>query len=173
MTELAPTITIPALILVAVAAAIDWRVQRVPNVLTFGGAAFGALLQFVVNGPGGLVTAALGLFVCMACFMPFYVMRGMAAGDVKLMAAVGAFVGPLVGLVACLYTMLVGALIGIAYICFALPAVVDASSMQQREGHRGGLTQRIPYAGAIAAGSLLAMLQPYLLLGNLISGRAL
>jgi prepilin peptidase CpaA len=80
---------------VAVAAvASDLRTRRIPNLLTFG-AAIGALVYgAVMAGSDGFSQAALGWFLAALLFFPIFALRGMGAGDVKLLAALGAWLGP-------------------------------------------------------------------------------
>jgi prepilin peptidase CpaA len=81
-------------VLLAAAAAIDWRTHRVPNWLTVGGMAFGLLYNAAVHGlVSGLLPALAGLAAGLALLLPLYALRIMGAGDVKLMAMVGAFLG--------------------------------------------------------------------------------
>lgn len=105
--------------LLAVAAVIDCRTYRIPNWLTMSGAAFA--LAYAVAVPfapklgffwalGGF---ALGLFM----FLPLYMIKVMGAGDVKLMAMAGAFLGVSDTFYAILCTFIVG---GIAALGFAL-----------------------------------------------------
>ena len=80
--------------LLTLACVTDLRDRRIPNVLT-GSAAIAAVLFHLVTG--GWVAAGwsiVGLVVGALLFMPMFVLRGMGAGDVKLLAAVGAWVGP-------------------------------------------------------------------------------
>jgi prepilin signal peptidase PulO-like enzyme (type II secretory pathway) len=77
----------------AAAVVIDVRTRRIPNWLTGGLAAGGFGLAF----GGGSVTpwqALLGLALGLALMLPGHVIGATGAGDVKLMAAVGAFLGP-------------------------------------------------------------------------------
>jgi prepilin peptidase CpaA len=147
----------PLLVLLAVATLIDWRKHRVPNSLSLGAALIGLLVQTSLSGPTGLAVAAGGWIVCLVCFLPFYVSGGMAAGDVKLMAAVGTFLGPMGGVVACVVTLVVGALIGL--LCLGYEALLGASQ-GQAGGLDEGLRAKIPYAGAIAAGTALVVTWP-------------
>src|SRR5438067_184480 len=83
------------LLLVSIAAVNDLATRRIPNRLLLAGLACLLVLNLLSADPGAAMLAALGgMGVGLAVFMPFYLMRGMAAGDVKLMAAVGAFTGP-------------------------------------------------------------------------------
>jgi prepilin peptidase CpaA len=95
-----------------VAAVIDGLTLKVPNWLTYSFAALGLGASLA---PGGLTPAesALGLLAGLAVLLPLYAIGGMGAGDVKLMAGVGAWVGPFVTLGAFVATVLVGGAIGL------------------------------------------------------------
>ena len=87
---------VPVLVLslgLAAAVVTDVRTRRIPNWLTAAMAGAGFGLAF----GGGVVTpaqAALGLLAGLLLMMPGHVIGATGAGDVKLMAAVGAIVGP-------------------------------------------------------------------------------
>jgi prepilin peptidase CpaA len=72
----------------------DLRTRRIPNALTFSAALLGLLVQLFVAGPGGALTAVGGWAVGLLLFLPFFMLGGMGGGDVKLLAALGAFLGP-------------------------------------------------------------------------------
>src|SRR5215471_12693389 len=95
-----PTLTgqsYPALALLAallgVAVLTDLRSHRVPNLLNLAGLIAGLALQTYTAGLHGLGDGLLGACVGLACFAPLYLLKGMGAGDVKLLAAVGAVLG--------------------------------------------------------------------------------
>jgi len=162
-------IAIPLLLILGVATLTDWRVRTIPNVLTFGAALFGLILQGTINGLPGLAIAAGGWIVGLVCFLPFYAKGGMAAGDVKLMAAVGAFLGPIPGFAACLFTLIAGGVIGIVSVAINWGLRLIASSTSEGPmSLRDALRTRIPYAGAIAAGTSIVLLVPALVPANLI-----
>ncbi len=75
------------------AAVIDMRHHRLPNTLTATAALMGIILQYSLLGCNGLLNGLAGLFTGLMLLLPFYAMRWMGAGDVKLMAAAGAFLG--------------------------------------------------------------------------------
>lgn len=152
-------IIIPLLVLLGVATFFDWSTNTIPNVLTFGGAVFALVLQGTLNGIPGLGLGIAGWLICLACFLPLYMGGGMAAGDVKLIAAVGAFVGPVFGLGACLYSLIAGGLIGLVCIVFAR-ARAGTAAPDHASAIRTVLKTRIPYAGAIAAGTSFIVLVP-------------
>lgn len=101
-------------IAVAVVAAIwDLRTRRIPNLLTFGS----ALLAIVAHTYTGGVTAAgwslAGWFVGVLFFLPIFALRGMGAGDVKLLAALGAWLGPGPIVWVALFSLVAGGVIGL------------------------------------------------------------
>lgn len=91
---LPPPGTLPPLLLSVVMAVGDWRTRRIPNYLTFGGALAGIVFQTAVGGVNGLVQALLGLFLGLGLLLLPYILGGMGAGDVKALAALGAWLGP-------------------------------------------------------------------------------
>ncbi len=80
--------------LVLVAAAGDIRCRRIPNWLTLGGIVTGLLAGAATAGWRGLGQSTAGMLLGFTIYLGFYCLRAMGAGDVKLMAAVGAIVGP-------------------------------------------------------------------------------
>src|SRR5690348_16655973 len=91
----------------------DVRTRRIPNALTFGGAALGVLMATIAHGGSGAISSLLGLIVGLALFLPFWLLRGLGAGDVKLMAALGAWLGMPVVLMVAFYTALAGGALAI------------------------------------------------------------
>ena len=106
-------------VLLAIAAVSDYRTYKIPNWLTFGGAAFALIYKTTIAAAplAAFGLAAGGLLFGLAIMLPMYIVRVMGAGDVKLMAMVGAFLGFSATLHAALYVFIVG---GIAAIGFAL-----------------------------------------------------
>jgi prepilin peptidase CpaA len=76
----------------------DIRSRRIPNGLVFSGMVAGLLLNTLLPetmGGVGIVGSATGLGLGLLLLLPFHLLRVMGAGDVKLMAMAGAFLGPL------------------------------------------------------------------------------
>lgn len=97
-----------ALVVAGLACLTDIRSRRIPNVLTLGAAA-GAFGNFLVtDGLRGLGWSAAGWAVGLAMFLPLFVLRGIGGGDVKLMAALGAWLGPVNAVWLALYSALAG-----------------------------------------------------------------
>ena len=79
----------------AVACCIDVRQHRIPNWLTFGAAAAGLIFHTLASGGSGFAGALLGWATGAAIFFLPFALGGLGAGDVKLIAALGAwFVWP-------------------------------------------------------------------------------
>ncbi len=102
---LAVAVVVPATLL---ASWIDFRSRKVPNWLNAALAAGGLAAQAVYFGWSGVGQGAAGIGVGLACLILPWAMGGMGAGDVKLLAAIGAWLGPAM----CLAAFAVGALAG-------------------------------------------------------------
>jgi prepilin peptidase CpaA len=77
-----------------VACVTDIRSRRIPNVLTFGAAVAGLLFHLATGGRDAGFDSAMGYLAGTAIFLPFFLLGGMGAGDIKLLAALGAWIGP-------------------------------------------------------------------------------
>jgi prepilin peptidase CpaA len=92
----------------------DLKSRRLPNWLTLSSAA-GAFGFFLArDGWHGLAWSMGGWAVGLAMFLPFFVLRGIGGGDVKLVAALGAWFGPSSAAWLALYTALAGGPLAIA-----------------------------------------------------------
>lgn len=95
MFSVPPPGAVALLLLVVLGAAVyDVRSRRIPNWLSMSGVLLGlALNAFLYQGWPGLKLSLQGLAMGFGVYFVLYVLRAMGAGDVKLMAAVGAIVG--------------------------------------------------------------------------------
>lgn len=118
----------------------DLRCRRIPNWLTGGGVTAGLFCGAAKSGWFGLGMAAGGATAGFLLFLIFYLMGGMGAGDIKLMCAFGALLGPSGTIVAGLFAAVAGALLAGAVLL-----------LKPR-------TRAIPYAPAVVVGAWLAML---------------
>ncbi len=92
---------------------IDLKQHRIPNFLTFSALIAGFSLQLLLQGWDGLTYSLSGLAVGFLILIPFYIKGGMGAGDVKLMAAAGTFLGFKGTLLAVGLTLFAGSIMGI------------------------------------------------------------
>jgi prepilin peptidase CpaA len=82
------------LVVLLTAATFDVLYRRIPNWLTVSGVVLGIAMNTLIGTPeAGIVYALAGLAVAFGIYAALYALRAMGAGDVKLMAAVGALVG--------------------------------------------------------------------------------
>jgi prepilin peptidase CpaA len=100
--------------LLALACISDLRTRRIPNVLTLSAAVGALLFHLATGGWSAAGWGVAGLFVGALLFFPLFALRGMGAGDVKLLAAVGAWVGPGQVAAIALATSIAGGIIAVA-----------------------------------------------------------
>jgi prepilin peptidase CpaA len=146
----------------------DLLFHRISNRLTGSLLCVGFAIRMLDGVWSGLEQSLLGVLVGLGCLLPFYIARAMGAGDVKLLAATGALLGPYDAWIAAICTLLIGAVLAVMYLAGgAVRAVADApagSSWTMRVTHAHMRVQelrreRMPYALAIALGSLAAIAQ--------------
>lgn len=100
-------------ILLALACVSDLRTRRIPNVLTISAAAVAVLFHLATSGWSAAGWSFAGLFLGAVLFFPMFALRGMGAGDVKLLAAVGAWLGPAQVVTVALATSIAGGVIAV------------------------------------------------------------
>jgi prepilin peptidase CpaA len=152
------------LTLLAIALLSDLRERRIPNQLVVIGLLLGLGGHTWLAGVGGLTVAVSGALVGLLCFLPLYISGRLGAGDVKLMAMCGAFLGPLHVVVASVASLLVGGVIGVAWVYWQLSSdgedyITDdgPSASSPTVGHQDMPASAIPYAVAIFGGVLVAL----------------
>jgi prepilin peptidase CpaA len=128
-----------AALLGLIAAEEDLRRRSVPNWLTAAGAA-GGLVCAAGSGWHGLEMAAAGVVAGFLILLPFHWLRAMGGGDVKLLAAFGALLGPSGILLAAVFAAVFG-------------GITAAGALAWRPGSRA-----IPYAPAIVLGAWVSLL---------------
>jgi prepilin peptidase CpaA len=164
------------LALLAIALLSDVRERRIPNQLVVSGLLLGLAGHAWLAGFGGLMFAVSGSLVGLLCLLPFHISGGLGAGDVKLMAMCGAFLGPLQVGMASIASLLVGGVIGVVWAFWQFSAgdedcVEDEGrSSLQAVGQPVALSSAIPYALAIVAGVLIALKAAPILLLTLTGG---
>ncbi|EYS89222.1 peptidase A24 [Cupriavidus sp. SK-4] len=153
--------------IVLTAAAIDLHRRRIPNWLTFGALIAALPMMAAMHGlAAGSLAWLLGWTAGLVLLLPFYLMRGMAAGDVKLMAAVGAWLGVSMVLKIALATCVIGGIWALIQVLatgqgrstlarvghMLIAALVPGSRPVQPQA--GASAGSMPYGVVIAAGTL-------------------
>jgi prepilin peptidase CpaA len=149
------------------ATVIDIRHRRVPNVLTMGVASAGLVLAMAGLGTATIGGALAGLALGLALLLPGHVLGATGAGDVKLLAAFGALLGPAGVFDAFLRAAILGGVIALAAALWRgrLRETVYGTAMLVTTRNRAVTAQlkqpavnnRIPYAPALAFGAALAV----------------
>ena len=158
--------------LLVVASISDCRSYRIPNWLTFGGALFALLSGMVMaRTPGaGAVQALSGLALGFVLLLPGYALGVMGAGDVKLMAMVGAFLGAAATFQALLLSFIASGVLALAFAIYhrkllrMLGNLKNAAQGMVMTGMAGVATTpatdrrqsvgKLPFALCIGAGTL-------------------
>lgn len=107
------SVLIPGILL---ASWIDYKQRRVPNWLNAAIAIAGLLAQAWFNGWAGVGAGVCGLCVGFAVLIVPWLMHGMGAGDVKLMMAIGVWLGPWITFLSFCVGAVVGGIIAVAMI---------------------------------------------------------
>ena len=154
----------------AVATFTDLRSRRIPNWLVLPYMVAGIVVQGWFHGWHGIWQSCAGLGLGGALFGVLAAMGGMGMGDVKLCAAIGAWIGPSQLLVALVVTGMAG---GVMALCWAAAGgflgdlfknTGDLVFGMKERGVRphpdlvldNPLARKMPYAPAIAIGTLVS-----------------
>jgi prepilin peptidase CpaA len=181
-------IFIPLLILVAIlltAVVSDVRTRRIPNKLIVLGLALGFLCQllaifwydFYLNffGVTTISSALLGSLTGFGIFIPLYAFRLLGAGDVKLLAVIGLWLGTEHTLYAALWTLIAGGGLAIAWSIgtgtlrqvlsnihgMLVGSYISISSGGSISIAKTHVSARLPYAIAITCGTIFEVIRPY------------
>jgi prepilin peptidase CpaA len=162
-----------------VAALTDVRARRIPNLLTFPLALSGWIASAIACGAPGLADSLAATFVLAAPFVLLFAFAGGGAGDAKLMGGVGAWLGVVDGFTTLLAVCLAGMILGVVFAAarkrlgsvlanlrsaaFGLlqPVFGGGKLASARRDVARALPaaddgQKMPYALAISAGTVLA-----------------
>ncbi|SFI27397.1 prepilin peptidase [Nitrosomonas sp. Nm34] len=160
------------IIFLLIAAWQDIHHYRIPNVLVFPGAIIGLLLNTLLPqemGAFGFLTSLAGLGLGLMVLFPLYLLRAMGAGDIKLMAMIGAFVGPINMLSITLYILLAGGVLALSVVLLRrnlskllenlkIVLLMRLAGLSMVNMYANGMfpesAGKLPYGVAIAAGTL-------------------
>lgn len=152
------------------AAVIDGLKLRVPNWLTLHFVIGGLVFAYYWGGLIGLLWALAGAALGLALLLPLYAIGGMGAGDVKLLAGIGAWVGPAVTLGAFVTSAFVGGALALAMVARSgnyihhlglfraigheIVTVRDPVKLAEAAARRKPTMLLLPYGIPIAIGSI-------------------
>jgi prepilin peptidase CpaA len=144
----------PTVVVLVVATITDLRSRRIPNwlVLPFLGIGFAA--SSWMHGWHGLAQSLYGAGLGLVIYGVLFFMGGMGAGDVKLAAAIGAWIGPNQLFLALVITAMAGGVMVVCNLAFggkASGGVADPEMKLSNPKRR-----KMPYAPAIAIGTLIS-----------------
>jgi prepilin peptidase CpaA len=160
-------VAVPVILLGTLAAQADVRTRKIPNSITFPAMVLALTTHALVGGPQGLVASLAGLAVALA-LIPGWLMRWMGAGDVKLMAAAGAWLAwPQAG-IALLASLMAGGVISVIValrhrVLWTTVQGAATTGMWTLTRAAGSATApvttgiRFPFALAVLAGSTMAL----------------
>lgn len=147
--------------ILAVATYTDCTARSIPNFLTVAAVAFGISFQlFSLLSIAGFLFSVSGILVGgLLLYLPYD--KGLVGGgDVKLLAALGAWVGPKIIFTVFLYSTICGGLLAVAHILHRQGnPIFTAFSFIVQHNRAGGVNQAtgLPYAVAISGGFLAFM----------------
>lgn len=148
-------------------AVVDLYTRRVPNTLTMGIAAAGIAMAALDVTNLGVAGALAGFALGLVLMLPGHVIGATGAGDVKLFAAFGAWLGPTQIAIAFLYTALAGGVLAVIVASrrrrLGTTLLRTAELVRTGGGNVGDIehsaeNNRFAYVPAIAAGALAAAL---------------
>ena len=165
----APSIAVLAL--GAAAAATDTTTRRIPNALTFGAAGVAVAFAAATGGVQGLGWSVAGWMVGLLLFLPLFALRAMGGGDVKLLAALGAWLGPVLVFWVAVYGAIAGGVLALVLVLWRRRLRATIANMWDIVTHwrLSGLKPhpvvtldnpgavRMPYALPIALGALATL----------------
>ena len=160
-----------ALIMLA-SVVIDIKSRKIPNYLTFSAMIIGLCISLFAGGIVGLINSFYGLLTGFALLIVPYMLGGMGAGDVKLLMAVGAFLGAVLTFNVFLNGALIGGIYSImlmakhrelipflkkVYYVFFFFTASAARFRDLEVFNKEEKNLAIPYAVAIASGVVLSV----------------
>ena len=149
----------------------DWREHKIYNKLLVPAFFTALLLNTLQGGGAGLTNSLLGVATGFVLLLLPYLMGGMGAGDVKLLAVIGAFGGVTFVLTSFLYGTAIGGLISVfllarrkalgntlKHFLLFLPILQKPQHLSETMGN--ARQEKFPYGIAIALGTLIALFLP-------------
>ncbi|WP_102027451.1 A24 family peptidase [Salirhabdus sp. Marseille-P4669] len=142
----------------------DIKERRILNIVTLPTIVFAFSYHFISSGLDGLLFSVSGFFVGIGLLLIPFIMGGMGAGDVKLLAAIGALMGSLFVFYAFIYTALIGGLIAVILLAkkkelfSSFRRMLFAAQTKTLDGvYKEDMHHAFPYGVPIVFGTFLNM----------------
>lgn len=150
----------------------DVTKRKIYNWLTFPLLALGLIFSMVKGGGYGLFDSFIGFLIAFGVSFILYVTKGIYGGDVKLIAAIGAWTGKSLVLPTLLWIFICGGILGVIYtikggtflptmkkvwrffVALIVPGMKPQVEIQET------INEYVPYAIAISVGTVLSVLFP-------------
>jgi prepilin peptidase CpaA len=149
----------------------DFRIRRIPNVVSVSAILVGTGLNGYLFGLSGVVSSVVGLFLMLALLLGPFALGGIGGGDVKMMGAVGALTGPTVAGLSLTAGLLIGGVVMVVHLarigrlrekCLStyrilVAALLTRSAEPLRLSGQGAESVSLPYSIPLALGTLCAL----------------
>lgn len=145
----------------------DLRWRRIPNTIVLSAIVAGLVLHGVAQKGHGLLNSSIGMIVGGGAFLIIYVLGAIGAGDVKMMAGVGALMGLKLILPVIFYTAIMGGIMALIIMACAKIKFGDKvkfnfmsikKSARERAENAGIARRTLPYGVAIASGTIVTQI---------------
>jgi prepilin peptidase CpaA len=171
MTSIGPAAIVVTVLFTAACVVVDVRRRRIPNLLTFPTMIIGIALSAASAGPLGVARSVAGVLVALLVLGGPFALGGVGGGDVKMMGAVGALLGPRVVLPSLVIGMVAGGVVMLVHLArqgrlgeklkstaaMMAGALSTASLGPLREVAAGPNAVALPYSVPLAVGTFAAI----------------
>lgn len=141
-----PVLTLSVALVISVIT--DLRNRKIYNLVVFPGIIVAFIYQTLLDGVDGTINALAGFVVGLGLLLIPYLLGGMGAGDVKLLAMIGAFKGTLFVLIASVYMAVIGAVIAVIVLACGKGSINRIKILAYLiYGIRNGIIMPIDYRG--------------------------
>ncbi|MBY6037452.1 prepilin peptidase [Fictibacillus nanhaiensis] len=154
----------------------DVKSRKIYNKVIFPALLIGVLSHMIASGWSGLFFSFKGFLLGLGLLLIPYLLGGMGAGDVKLLALIGALKGSLFVFYTAIYMGLIGGVIALFILLFRKGVITRIKGILYSMGcwkfgmrlpifiEKEALTQTYPYGLAIAGGAMVCLLMKEVLL---------
>lgn len=140
----------------------DWRRRKIPNIILYPAFLLALILGFFTGRIPGILASLAGAGVGFLLLLIPYLLRGISAGDVKLLMVIGSFGGPRFALAAFLAGALAGGIIS-AGVLFQYHTGKKFNTRKKIPAKTGtktgtGKIRTLPYGIPLSLGALICLI---------------